>query len=63
MLYILIVLLVAVVAFYIIGQMGLDAPQSKIARIIVGVILLVALIAPWVPGGHYPYRYGANGWW
>jgi len=40
----LIIVVVAVVAFYIVNEMGLPAPIGMVVRIIVGLILLVAVL-------------------
>lgn len=49
LIWLLIFAVVAVLAFYVIGQMGLEKPIDMIVRIIVGVILLIALLAHFGP--------------
>lgn len=46
--------IVAVLAFYIIGQMGIPAPIDMIVRIIVGLILLLVLLQHLVPSLYIP---------
>ncbi len=52
---ILVILLIAYGAFYIIGQMGLPQPARMVVLIIVGVLLLIALLGL-LPG--IPWHYG-----
>lgn len=43
---------VAVLAFYVVGQMGLQPPIDMIVRIIIGAILLIALLSYFAPHLH-----------
>lgn len=46
---ILVIALVAYVALWILGAMGLPDPPRKIAAVIIGIILLVALLGGYLP--------------
>lgn len=48
----LVVAVIAFVAFWVIGQMGLPDPINLVARVIVGVILLLVLLGMFT--GHVP---------
>ncbi len=50
----LVIAVIAVLAFYIVGQMGLPQPIDMIVRIIVGLIILLYLLGHFTPGLHIP---------
>lgn len=50
----LIILLVAVIAFYIIKMLPLDATIKNVAMLIVGVIVLIALLVQILPMAGVP---------
>jgi len=52
----LIVLIVAAVVFWIIGQLPIPAPWGNIIRAVVGLIILIWLLSYVLPWGHFPAR-------
>ena len=55
----LIILLVAVIAFYIIRMLPLDTQLKNIVTIIVGVIILIALLYQLLPLAGVPLHLGS----
>ena len=53
--WILVILLGAYVAFWVLGKMGIPAPFNKVVQIIVGLVALYLLAALFFPlGVHFP---------
>jgi hypothetical protein len=55
-LWVIVIILLAVVLFWVLRQMALPEPAAMIARVIVGVLVLFLILGLFVPalGVHFP---------